>query len=344
MANIMQALQTIMAAMQGRRGRPRPEDDPMYDELIQGLEPDPDSGDDPVFGGRGIYPEIGPPMPPMTTQPGGYGGFEHDVRSDMDFMNMPNRPEIGRPTMKADPNFPTPESFERDNPDWRDKALAEEIGQMNASDRARMMGTYHQNPEKYKVWRGRGYFQGQPNSPDLPSEEDVLELEANPTDGTIMDFMEQFGLARTQDPRMLSPEIPLPRPRMPDMREDIFGPVNRLNTKPKSQEEQIAGTPPGNLRASDFNRRMEDVFTTEDELDMVQRHMAEGEQDQIMKRGHRRSRNPEQDELWEGWEDGEPTEADIQTLRNDPQLLDEFIDVFGEDMVPDDLYDRDADR
>ena len=196
---------------------------------------------------------------------------------DDEFLQPGSQPEIGRPTYKQDPNARPYTEEDREN----DRRL--DLRAMDMGDRDVMMQQFkaNPNPEGYPAVRKRGggisAYTGQPNSPDLPSDKDIGELDAHPSDGMIQDFMDQFGLERLEHPRG-RPEgsIPMPRPRYPDMEEGVPGPMPR---------DMVPGDIPGDLRAGDFRRRMRDPMTTEEELDYLYTAMSPEELDDVPKRG-----------------------------------------------------------
>jgi len=177
-------------------------------------------------------------------------------------------------------------------------------------------------------------MQTQKGSPDLPGRGAIQEFQQNPTDSTIMQFLNQFGEARANNPTGPRPgEIPMPRPRMPDMQPDVMGPTG------------MSPMAPGGLRTQDVMRNLKDPWegggyeavqgvqgpdynppneaTDEQMLDSVHSQMGGGD--------------------WEG-EDA-PTETDIDNLmreQNVPgrsEMTDSFINHFGQD-----AYDQIMDK
>lgn len=113
---------------------------------------------------------------------------------------------------------------------------------------------------------------------ELPSQAEIDELDRMPTDGNIRHFMDQYGMERLTNPSGPPPGyVPTPRPRQPDMEQDVMGPVPR--------DVQADLGLPGNLRASDMRRRIADPMTTEEELDYLQQMMNPEEMDDVPKRG-----------------------------------------------------------
>jgi hypothetical protein len=113
---------------------------------------------------------------------------------------------------------------------------------------------------------------GRPDGPDLPSDEAIQAFEdMGATDGTIQEFLDLWGIARTENPRGPDPnEIPMPRPRYPDLEE---GPIGSMPRDPADIE--------GNLRASDYIRRKQEGSTTEDELQDLYEQLAPGEEEKL---------------------------------------------------------------
>ena len=211
---------------------------------------------------------------------------------NLDFMNPQRRPiegmspttpsgsEIGRPTYKSEPSARPYTEADREY-DRRLDAI-----EMDMTDQYHMLEQFraNPNPEGYHdpAASRRGgtrpfETQAATGGPDLPSDQDVEELENYPSDGMIQDFMNQFGLERLTNPSGPPPGyIPEPRPRRPDMQEGVMGPYSK---------DLLNEDLPGNTRASDFMRRMRDPMTTEQDLDFIYEALAPGEADQVPKRG-----------------------------------------------------------
>ena len=86
-------------------------------------------------------------------------------------------------------------------PRKRNDAMSEDE-LMAAIARARSMG-------------GGGPYRGQPNSPDLPSEQDYRTLNNNPTDSGYSGFVNRFGFERLNPDAEKPDYVPTPRPREP---------------------------------------------------------------------------------------------------------------------------------
>lgn len=141
-------------------------------------------------------------------------------------------------------------------------------------------------------------LQSKRGSPDLPGPQAIQQLQSTPTDGMIQQFLDQFGVARTQNPNGPVPgEVPMPRPRMPNMQPGPMG------------MEEIDGPPLGTMR--DDQPTIPDQMTDEDMLNNVQSQMGGGGEFD-----------------WEGG-DGAPTDHDIKLATQDNDLKEQFIKHFG---------------
>jgi hypothetical protein len=163
-------------------------------------------------------------------------------------------------------------------------------------------------------------MQTQKGSPDLPGRGAIQEFQQNPTDSTIMQFLNQFGEARANNPTGPRPgEIPMPRPRMPDMQPDVMGPTG------------MSPMAPGGLRTQDVMRNLQDPWEGGgyEAVQGVQRsgYAADPKQptdEQMLDDVHSQMGGFD----WEGG-DGPPTSNDIARAKQDTDLRQEFIDKFG---------------
>lgn len=156
-------------------------------------------------------------------------------------------------------------------------------------------------------------LQSKRGSPDLPGPQAIQQLQSTPTDGMIQQFLDQFGVARTQNPNGPVPgEIPMPRPRMPDMAEGPMGryphgemPLGTMSTS--DVQRGVMGE-----EESDLPREtIPDQMTDEDMLNRVSNQMGGGGEFD-----------------WEGG-DGAPTASDIKYAMQDDDLKEQFIKHFG---------------
>lgn len=159
---------------------------------------------------------------------------------------------------------------------------------------------------------------GQRGSPDLPSAEAQGALDQMPTDSMIQQFMDRYGLARTQNPGgPPEGEIPLPRPRMPMDAPDVMGGMT-----------PHGGPPLGTLRTSDVAREVYDPTTADGDQDDEQmlEHVRRG-------MGNESGPPPGSGMKWESLGD------DQNALIGDPSPdnMQAFIEYWGEENLPDEL-------
>jgi hypothetical protein len=165
----------------------------------------------------------------------------------------PPMPQIERPT-------PKPMAPNDIRPNWEEEArLEKELSELPTA------------PEDLQYQRDLDKLtQERPGSPDLPSDEAIETYEnMGRSDDVIQEFLNRWGVARAENPQEPDPnEIPMPRPRYPDMEEGVMGlePLHPSDIR-------------GNLRASDIKRRERDEFTTSEELDDLMEMLAPGEKE-----------------------------------------------------------------
>ncbi len=149
-------------------------------------------------------------------------------------------------------------------------------------------------------------MQTQRGSPDLPGPRAIQELQQTPTDSVIQQFLDQFGVARAENPTGPQPgEIPMPRPRRPDLEQGPMGPYS--NDMPIAE-----------MKTSDVGRAVRG--------DEYAPNTAHGEMtdEQMLDNVHSQMGGFD----WEGGE-GAPTDDDIKRAQQDPDLRKEFVKQFG---------------